>query len=623
MFGKYEPAWFGNIILTMKTLFVIILEGWSWIYDLSGINTAMANGLSDLTISLYFISFIFIGAMIFLNLFIGVITAEIQESKIAENQGRSKIFKTNHTIIIGWSQKIFKVVSELVEANKSESRANIVILADRDKSDMEFDILSKIKDTYSTNIICKRGSPLNAAHLEIVNPRQAKSIILLGDDDSKQPDLNIIKVLMALTKDQSFLNNNCHIVAEIQNDKFLPIAHNIAVDKAVFIKVDSLISRIIAQTCLQHRLAKIYSEIIGFQGSEIYLTEHKELIGKYFKDIMFMYESSIPLGILKNNKDSQLEDTLLNPFPDSLFEEGDKLVILAQDDSTITIKKNKKKNNNTNILINPVFDLENTTRPKKILLLGWNHKVPLVLNELIEYLPKDSSIKIITECTDSLGDFDLSKYKDHNIKIELVSGDITDLAVLTNALTEDINHILIMSYIDKIKNIQEADALTLISLIQLRKIQQESGRNFSILTEIIDLHNMELASKDDSNDFIVSAEINSSIMAQLSENKDLSKVFDIIFSSIGSEIYIRPVKYYLDLNNKIEIDFNAVISASLLKGDIAIGYIVNNNGKYIEHLNPLRSKKFQLKESDKIIVLSKEEIFENIHKHDHLQEFKS
>ena len=84
-FGHIDPANFGSLGKTMMTFFqVVTLEGWVEIYKGLG-GGAFATA--------YFISFILLGTMIVLNLFIGVITSgfdevkkEVEESSEAETE---------------------------------------------------------------------------------------------------------------------------------------------------------------------------------------------------------------------------------------------------------------------------------------------------------------------------------------------------------------------------------------------------------------------------------------------------------------------------------------------------------------------------------------------------------
>ncbi len=70
---------------------------------------------------------------------------------------------------------------------------------------------------------------------------------------------------------------------------------------------------------------------------------------------------------------------------------------------------------------------------------------------------------------------------------------------------------------------------------------------FSIVSEMLDLRNRELAEVTDVDDFIVSDHLVSLMMAQLSEDADLHAVFTDIFDPAGSEIYMKPVCDYIEL----------------------------------------------------------------------------
>lgn len=82
VFGPNDPGHFGTLGASLLTLFqVVTLEGW---VDIMNMQMATSPGYGP---PLYFISFIVIGGMIILNLFIGVIMNSMQEST-AEMEAR-------------------------------------------------------------------------------------------------------------------------------------------------------------------------------------------------------------------------------------------------------------------------------------------------------------------------------------------------------------------------------------------------------------------------------------------------------------------------------------------------------------------------------------------------------
>lgn len=86
-FAKTDPVHFGSLHLSMITLFkVLTLEGWTDILNIQIYGSAEANAEYTLKAGsywslAYFISFILLGAMIIMNLFIGVIMNSMQESQ--------------------------------------------------------------------------------------------------------------------------------------------------------------------------------------------------------------------------------------------------------------------------------------------------------------------------------------------------------------------------------------------------------------------------------------------------------------------------------------------------------------------------------------------------------------
>jgi voltage-gated sodium channel len=86
LFGANDPVHFGNLHVSMITLFkVLTLEGWTDIMNIQFYGTIdpMAEYTSkpiSYASIVYFVSFILIGAMIVMNLFIGVIMNSMQES---------------------------------------------------------------------------------------------------------------------------------------------------------------------------------------------------------------------------------------------------------------------------------------------------------------------------------------------------------------------------------------------------------------------------------------------------------------------------------------------------------------------------------------------------------------
>jgi hypothetical protein len=97
------------------------------------------------------------------------------------------------------------------------------------------------------------------------------------------------------------------------------------------------------------------------------------------------------------------------------------------------------------------------------------------------------------------------------------------------------------------------------------------------------------------------------MLSQVSENKQLTEVFDQLFSSDGAEIYLRDAALYVKPGESA--DFYTVIEAARRKGETAIGHRFDEHARSAEHyygvsVNPAKSEQHVYQPGDKIIVLA-------------------
>jgi hypothetical protein len=154
---------------------------------------------------------------------------------------------------------------------------------------------------------------------------------------------------------------------------------------------------------------------------------------------------------------------------------------------------------------------------------------------------------------------------------------------------------------------QQADARTLITLLHLRDISEKDATPFSIVSEMLDLRNRELAEVAKVDDFIVSDHLISLMLSQLSENGLLFDVFTDLFDPEGSEIYLKPMADYVTLGQPV--NFYTVTEAARRRGETALGYRITSElhdsaKSYGIHTNPKKSTEVAFSTEDKIIVLA-------------------
>ena len=535
-----------------------------------------------------------------ISILIGSISSGIDEKIDELKKGKSKVLETNHTLILGWSEKVFSIIEQIIEANSNQKNPSIVILADKDKVEMDDEIREKIEDFKNTKVICRSGSPLESTAIAVVNPNEARSIIVLANEEANA-DTYVIKSVLAITNGKNRKKDKYHIVAEIKDEKNMEAAELVGNDETVFVLSSNLISKITAQTCRQSGLSVVYSELLQFEGDEIYFNEEKSLVGKTYKEALFAYDTSSVIGLFTAN-----EQVLINPSMDTIINNGDQIIAISEDDDTVKVSGLSSWNIQHDLFSK--VDTENI-KTEFTLILGWNERGKNIIEELDNYVAKGSEVLILA---DPVVDIDEAltalKASVKNQRISYLKGNIIDRATLDSLKAENYDHIILLSYKDGM-DVQESDAITLICLLHLRAISEKLDKDFSIVSEMLDIKNRELGVVARADDFIVSDNLISLMLSQLSENKDLKKVYDILFDADGSEIYLKPVSRYVKAGETM--DFYTVMERATLLNETAIGYrITAQSSNSEEHfgvkLNPKKSENITFTEDDLIIVLSED-----------------
>jgi Trk K+ transport system NAD-binding subunit len=534
-----------------------------------------------------------------ISILIGSISSGIDQKIEELKRGRSRVLDGNHTLILGWSAKIFTILTELIEANSNQKHPCIVILSEKDKVEAEEEINSRIDDFRNTKIVVRSGSTLESSSAEMVNINEARSIIVLSPE-VENPDTYVIKTVLGVTNGRHRKADPYHIVAEIKHERNLEAAELVGNDEAVYVLSEDLISRNIAQTCRQSGLSVVYSELLNFAGDEIYFEKLPDsLAGKTYRDSLFAYNDSSVIGVF--SKDGEV---LINPPMDRVFDPEESVIAISEDDDTV-IANGKADVSVSREMFNR--SEEGGLREENTLVLGWNDKGCRIVAELDNYVKAGSQVTVVAkdaaikEQTNGLA----ADLQNHALVFK--QGDIRDKKTLLGINTENYDHIIVLSNRDI--DIQESDAKTLISLLHLRNISESHGMDYSIVTEMLDMRNRELGVVAKADDFVVSDNIISLMLSQLSENADLKKVYDVLFQAEGSEIYLKPVSRYVKTG--VEMDFYTVTASAAELGESAIGYRTtalswDSEKTYGIRLNPVKSETVTFSPEDFIIVLSED-----------------
>lgn len=531
-----------------------------------------------------------LGGVLIVSSLIGLLANGINQRVMELGRGRTLVAETGHTLILGWSPAVFTILSELVLANRNLRRASVVLLAPFDKSEMEQELKTRVRDRGPTRIIVRTGSPYEAADLAIVNPIPAKSIVVVKPHQ-EDGDAVVVKTVLALMSSK-LLRQDTPCIAEMTDHSMAESLRQVVPDNVVVVQSEGIMARITAQVCRQPGLGQAYHDLLDFGGDEIYFHREPRVVGRTFGDALTCFEESSVLGL--RGADGRV---VLNPPMDTVIRDHHEVIAVAADDDRVRFTGMKD--------FKPTITVRadsSESAPERFLVLGWNELAPRTIRELDHYVAPGSEVLVFA--TEFSQEADLTAGLE-NIKVEWhdvpVDIDLLDRELGGNRRPD---HVVLLS--DRRQRSEaSADARALMTLLQIRQGVGKSPHEVNVVLELLDERDVALVPPSPAEEFIVSERFSSLLMAQLSENVAVGAAFADLLDEQGSELYLKPARLYA---SDREVSFGDVVAAARERREVALGYRSMSSpteGRLgTVRLNPPKSARVKLGPKDSVLVLS-------------------
>ncbi len=520
------------------------------------------------------------------SILIGIISSGLERKLSSLRKGTSVVLEDGHTVILGFNDNIYTLINELIGANENQKDGCIVVVGEEEKEVMEDAISARFPDTKTTRIICRSGSPCEPHILERCSAETSKSIIINEYNDPQS--IKIILALTAYLKDKELTHPNLYFTVAINDAQNVEAARIAGEGRAEVIFANDAISRIIAHTCRQPGLSQVLVELFDYDGDELYFEDVEELRGLTFKETLNRFDKAVVFGIRNDT------GTYLNPPMDTVITADDKLILLEDDDGSFEVTGIPQIEETLIIKDIPERKLNEND---DLLVLGSNDMLPAILREYDCYVDEGTRVVVVTG-----EDLDLSHEKYRQINPEIRKETNINRLRMEEFLTEDLDNVLILS--DKSMEPEEADAKTLLNLIYLWDIIKKEKRRVSITSEMRRTVNQRLATQSRSDDFVIGSNIVNLLMTQIAENRELTALFEDILDEEGSELYMKPIENYVQLN--VPVDFYTVTESASRQSHIAIGYKKIIDGEMLIVTNPSKKEKVFFEEGDLLIVVAED-----------------
>lgn len=556
-----------------------------------------------------------LAGIVILSMLIAFITTALDQKIGQLKKGHSKVIEQDHTLILGWGERVTEILRELVIANESEDNPCVVILSEEDKEEMDDYLSVHMPDTKNTKVVTRSGKISSLVNLDIVSVKTCKSVIVLpycsdaeSHDEKGASDTRVIKTILGVLASKAE-GQEMNIVAELFNERSRIVADDIS-DEVTTVDGLDVLAKILVQTSRSIGLSVVYNEIMSFDGCEMYFHGSEEDIqwnDIAFGEALYRFPDGVCMGIRR--ADGTL---MVNPPADTPIHNGDDVLIVADDDSTIEFQANP-------VATPGEFELaggQNEQRVEHELLIGWNAKTPIVIREYADYVLDGSRIDIMlpNPSPNVIDQIEALKRELPSLELTIIDADPLRPESLIEVKPFKYDNIIIFSQGGSSADPETTDSETIIILLQLRRIFEafpDEAANTKLISEVMDSDNMELVARAGVNDFIVSNRLISMLLSQISEEQSINDVYDDIFEEDGSEIYLKPASlYFKELPG--EYSFADMMAIAQKRGEVCIGVKITALETAIDQnfgvtLIPEKNTKYKLGPDDRLIVVAEDE----------------
>ncbi len=507
-------------------------------------------------------------------------------------QGDTPVIEQGHILILGWNKRIFVMLRQLA---RLQPGARVVILADMDMVVMSEALRVAGINGEKLTVILRNGVPGNNEELDRMAVDRASAVIVLsnGADDS-----DAIKTLVLLARRDSWHGLPPSLTAEISLEKNFELAEIAARKRIHVVSASRVSSKVIVQTIRNHGLAIVYDELMSQDGNSIYVQPVAGCADLTIREIAYGFTEALPIGVTWEAEEGgeTLHKAGLNPEPDYDLMEDEQLVFIANA-PRIEFKADAETHDSA-------IYIERESRvppPQQILLLGWSDILYDILSELNAHATVGSEVTVVA----NLSEVELAAKLDEplrasltNLDLDIRLGDATERVVYEDMDINSYGSVVVLA--DETTD-EDADTRALRVLLRLSEHADYVKFQDKLIVELLDGENRDLVDGLGVRDIVVTSDLISAQLAQVSQQQVLGSIYRELLSAGGVEFSLRPVAEYIALGEPCR--FDDLTFAAQQHSEIAIGLHLSDREVV---LNPAREKQWQLGEEDKLIVLAQQ-----------------
>lgn len=559
------------------------------------------------------------GYVVFLGALVAIMTRWLIAMMVKLEQGLTPVTVSGHIVILGWTNRTIPLVQEILDVNggiqrllkaRLTKRLRLVILAEEVTAEHVHELRAvPLIRRHMSNIILRSGTALQPEDLDRAACLQAAVVLIPGRTQSAgslvSSDVEAIKALLTLQA-QAHRHGITppYVVAEVDDSRKLAVMQRAYSGPLEVIASDALVSRLFAQSIVHPGLPELFGEVMTVhEGNEFYIRSTDNCIGQTLADIGSRTPQAIVCGLMRPAGGGWR--TWLNAPTDEVIRNGDKLVMLAR-----AYEHAEPPKQQSEVLVRALQRPSGALRHRnaagglrRLLVLGWNRRVPALLNELASYTDYRFEVHNVAVVKAADRQAMVASYSAaaSGIECHYTDADYMVEGALGDLMEERFDSIILVSS-DRLDSGEEADARAMVGYLIVDELLRERASRPQILLELSDPANESLVVRK-RGETIVSPMILSHLMAQIAQRRELGLMFEELLTTGGPELVFHDQQRYPMQSVTTFADLEAVVA---LQGDTALGVYrvrADEEGKRLQ-LNPQRDKPLRLSEGDQLVVLT-------------------
>ncbi len=539
-----------------------------------------------------------LGYVVFLGLLIAILTQWMEELIARIESGTRPLVLSGHVLILGWTHRTPHIVLELLRTRDRAARfleehntqtLRIVVLAEV----VNGEVVEKLRDHLGgywndRQVMLRCGSSLKLEHLQRVSYEDAAAVILPGEDFSNRSpgvaDADTLKSLLSIARATRGDAEKPLAVAALYESSRSNLARFAYRGETEILPTDQVVSRLIAQSVRYPGLWSVFAQLLSINaGNAIFLRRLRET-GKTFGDLRREHRMAVPIGYIP----ADTQHPHLNPAADTMVGENEYVVYIARSFADCS----ERAAGTTLPNAGHTAFWEQPARPQRILLLGWNRKIPSLLRE---FAADDVAIDVVgvTPVADRMAV--LAGYRDLSMdQVRVIEKNFLDPESLAELEPAGYDRIILLARA-RMGDEAHADAATITAYLSLKYQFAKLETPPSLFVEILEEENRLLL--DDVQDVLVSPLVISYMLSQIAMRRELAAIFAELSRVGGPQITLRPLRA---IDHSEGTPFERLAMMAEQHGETALG-LLTSAGEV--QLNPDRQEKLVISDRDQLITL--------------------